>query len=300
MSNQHTTPRSYLFVPGDSARKMDKAATSSADAIILDLEDSVAPTRKAEALRVTADFLNACDSARPHPEFWVRVNASQPADALAELAALPLAHVSGIIHPKLGSHAQLERMGHWLDALEARDSIQGAPTGIVGIITETAASVVGEQARTLTRGHPRLRGYSWGTEDLSAVLGRPPIAGRTNANTALAQSMQMHCLMMAAAAGVDAIDSISANFRDLEALAAECDYARELGYTSKMAIHPAQLDTLHAGLAPGAEAIAWARQVRALVDANPDAASFQLDGRMVDQPHFNVAARILERAGETG
>lgn len=294
-----TGPRSWLFVPGDSSRKMDKAVGSNADAIILDLEDSVAPTRKADALRTTSDFLSARESHSSGPELWVRVNASAPDTALAELAALPLAPIAGIIHPKLGAHAQLVRMGHWLDALEARDGIADKPIGIVGIITETARSVVGEQTATLARGHERLRGYSWGTEDLSAVLGRPPIAGTTAANDALSQAMRMHCLLMAAAADVAAIDSISANFRDLDALAAECDYARELGYTSKMAIHPAQLDTLHTGLAPSAEALEWARKVQALVDENPDAASFQLDGRMVDQPHFTVAARLLARQPDT-
>lgn len=299
MKDQAHKPRSYLFVPGDSAHKMDKGAASCADAIILDLEDSVAPTRKVEALRITAEFLADHDPADAGPALWVRVNASRPDTALAELATLPLRKIAGIIHPKLGSHAQLERIGYWLDALESRDEIENAPTGIIGIITETASSVVGEQACTLARGHPRLRGYSWGTEDLSAVLGRSPLAGLTNANSALAQSMQMHCLMIAAAAGVEAIDSISANFRDLDSLAAECVYARELGYTSKMTIHPAQLDTVHENLAPSADAIKWAQQVQSVVDANPDAASFQLDGRMVDQPHFNVAARILERARKT-
>lgn len=289
-------PRSWLFVPGDSQRKIDKAAGSDAHAVILDLEDSVAPARKADALRTTADFLSTQTApAASGPAFWVRVNASAPDAALAELAALPLAPLAGIIHPKLAEYAQLERMGHWLDSLEARDGIANRPIGIVGIITETARSVVGEQATTLSRGHPRLRGYSWGTEDLSAVLGRPPIAGATAANEALAQAMRMHCLLTAAAAGVEAIDSISANFRDLDALAAECAYARELGYTSKMAIHPAQLDTLHAELAPSAQALEWATRVQALVDENPDAASFQLDGRMVDQPHFTVAARLLAR-----
>jgi len=295
MTAHHKSPCSWLFVPGDSARKIDKAAASQADAVILDLEDSVAPTRKAEALQVTVEFLNSEAAALAAPALWVRVNASAPDTALAELAALPLAAVAGIIHPKLGNHAQLQRMGHWLDALEARDRIANKPIGVVGIITETARSVVGEQSTTLARGHERLRGYSWGTEDLSAVLGRPPIAGTTTANEALAQAMRMHCVLMAAAAGVDAIDSISANFHDLDALAAECDYARELGYTSKMAIHPAQLDTLHTGLAPSAEALEWATKVQALVDDNPDAASFQLDGRMVDQPHFTVAARLLAR-----
>ncbi|MES1925833.1 aldolase/citrate lyase family protein [Salinisphaera sp. T31B1] len=295
MSARQAGPRSYLFVPGDSAAKMAKAVAGTADALILDLEDSVAVSRKAEALATTIEFLAACEPSADRRALWVRVNASEPSAALSELAALPLARVAGIVHPKLAEHAQLERMGAWLDALEARDGLHGQPIGIVGIITETASAVVGECGASLARGHARLRGYSWGMEDLSAVLGRPPIAGTTGAQATLAQAMQRHCLLMAAAAGVEAIDSISADFRDLDALTDQCDYARELGYTSKMAIHPAQLATIHAALAPSPAALDWAHRVQALVDENPDAASFALDGRMVDQPHFTVARQILDR-----
>ena len=288
-------PRSYLFVPGDSARKMAKAVGANADALILDLEDSVAATRKQEALKTTIEFLQSRDTTQPGPALWVRVNASEPATALAELAALPIAGIAGIVHPKLECHSQLERMSAWLDALEARDAITDQSTGIVGIVTETPAAVVGETAASLARGHPRLRGYSWGMEDMSAVLGRPPVAGTTDAHATLAAAMQRHCLLVAAAAGVEAIDSISVDFRDLNALAGECAHARELGYTAKMAIHPAQIDTIHEALAPSAAAVDWAHKVQALVDENPDAAAFSLDGRMVDQPHFKVARRILDR-----
>ena len=296
MNTPMSGPRSYLFVPGDSAHKMDKAIDSPADALILDLEDSVAPSRKREALTTTVEFLQSREAQPTGPALWVRVNASDPALALAELAALPLARVAGIVHPKLECHSQLERMSAWLDALEARDALGHDPIGIVGIITESPAAVVGEQAASLARGHTRLRGYSWGMEDMSAALARPPIAGTTDAHAALTAAMQRHCLLMAAAAGVEPIDAISANFRDLDALEHECDYARDLGFTAKMAIHPAQLDTLHRGLAPSVAALDWASRVQALVDENPDTAAFQLDGRMVDQPHFAVARRILARA----
>ena len=286
--------RSYLFVPGDSARKMEKAAQSAAHALILDLEDSVAAANKTQALSTTCEFLRTADVAGPR-ELWVRLNASDPARALAELATLPLDRVTGVFHPKLENREQLLRMGHWLDALEARDGLARGATGIVGIITETATAMVGTQASSLAEGHPRLRGYSWGTEDLSATLGRVPLPGATPAQERLLHTVQMHCLLMAGAAGVDAIDTISANFRDMKALADECALARELGYVAKMAIHPAQLDPINAGLAPDAAALEWAQRVQALREADPDAASFSLDGRMVDEPHIKTAARILAR-----
>ena len=294
-----STPRAYLFVPGDAPRKMDKALTAGADAVILDLEDSVAPARKADALTAVAAFLDA-RPADAMPEFWVRVNAAEPTAALAELAALPLARIAGIVHPKLERHDQLERMGAGLDALEARDGLPVGGTRILGIVTETADALVGEHGSSLARGHPRLRGYSWGTEDLSAVLGRPPLAGATNAHADLARMVQRHCLLLAAAAGVDAIDGISADFRDQAALARSCDYARELGFVAKLAIHPAQIEALDAGLAPHPDALAWARRVRAAVADAPDAAALTVDGRMVDRPHIDVAERLLTRAGEPG
>ena len=295
MNTPVSGPRSYLFVPGDSAHKMAKAIDSPADALILDLEDSVAPSRKREALTTTVEFLQSREAQPTGPALWVRVNASDPALALAELAALPLAGVAGIVHPKLECHSQLERMSAWLDALEARDAISEQPVGIVGIITETPAAIVGETAASLARGHARLCGYSWGMEDMSAVLGRPPLQGNTPAHATLSATLQQHCLLMAAAAGVEAIDAISSDFRDLDALAGECEYARELGYTAKMAIHPAQIETIHSALAPSVAALEWAKKVQALVDDNPDAAAFSLDGRMVDQPHFKIAQRILDR-----
>lgn len=294
-----STPRSYLFVPGDAPRKMDKALTAGAGALILDLEDSVAPARKAEALTAVAAFLEA-QPAESTPEFWVRVNAADPTAALAELAALPLARIAGIVHPKLERQAQIERMGTWLGALEARDALPAGRTRILGIVTETADALVGEHSSSLARGHPRLRGYSWGTEDLSAVLGRPPLAGDTDAHADLARLVQRHCLLLAAAAGIDAIDGISADFRDQSALAHSCDYARELGFVAKLAIHPAQIDALDTGLAPHPDALAWARRVRAAVAEAPDAAALTVDGRMIDRPHIDVAERLLARAGEPG
>lgn len=294
-----STARSYLFVPGDSARKIDKALAAGADAVILDLEDSVASAHKSQALQTTRDCLAAQTGRGAGPELWVRLNAAQPADALAELAALPLANLAGVFHPKLEAADALDRMGDWLDALEARDGLPHGQVQIVGIVTETPRAMVGEPSASLARGHGRLRGYTWGTEDLSSALGRAPFAGVTAAHDELVRAARMHCLLTAAAAGVDAIDGISTAFRDLAPVAADCRYAAELGYVAKMAIHPAQLDTIHNELTPGEQAIDWAERVVALVREQPDAAALSLDGRMVDQPHIDVARRLLARSARS-
>ncbi|MGQ9371502.1 HpcH/HpaI aldolase/citrate lyase family protein [Azospirillum sp. ST 5-10] len=284
-------PRSYLFVPGDSPEKMAKAAAGAADALILDLEDSVAAARKDEALAEVRAFLGSPAAARP--SVYVRLNGTEPARALRELAALPLDRIAGIVWPKLSSIAQLDPVSHALDALEARDGLDAGRVGIIGIVTETAASLLA--GADLGRGHRRLRGYTWGVEDLSADLGRAPLPGRTDAAQTLASHAQLFCLLAAAAAGITPIDAVDANFRDAEALAAATRRAAELGFRARMAIHPAQIAPIHAALAPDAATVDWARRVLALAAAHPEASAFQLDGRMVDRPHIKTAQAILER-----
>jgi len=264
-------PYSYLFVPGDDAYKIGKAMASDAGAVILDLEDSVAPSRKDDALKISRDFLLTKSAHMPNkPETWVRLNTADEQAALDELAALPLTTITGIFYPKLSSHQQLVQIGHWLDALEKRDGVAQDKVKIIGIITETANAMSGEQVGTLSRGHPRLRGYTWGVEDLSADLGRAPLMVSEEADRLITETAQMHCLYTAAAAGTEAIHTISTAIHDLDALAETCNTARSLGYTAKMAIHPGQIETINQRLAPDRETVKWAQRVLALMDDHPN------------------------------
>lgn len=285
-------PRSYLFVPGDAPAKMAKAVRGGADALILDLEDSVAPACKDAALREVCGFVAAASDG-PRPLLYVRLNGTEPARALAELAALPLGPLAGIVWPKLTSISQLDPVSHGLDALEARDGLRRGQVAIIGIVTETAASLLA--GADLGRGHPRLQGYTWGMEDLSADLGRAPLPGRTDATRMLAAHAQTFCLLASVAAGITPIDAVDPNFRDLDVLTADCRRSAELGFRARMAIHPAQLAPIHEGLAPSAETLDWARRVLELAAENPDGAAFQLDGRMVDRPHIKIAQTLLSR-----
>jgi len=288
-------PRSYLFAPGDAPEKMAKALAGAADAVILDLEDSVAPERKDAAVRIVADLLaaQAVHGADAGPQLFVRLNGTEPARALRELAVLPLAPLAGIVWPKLAAIAQLAPVASALDALEARDGIAPGHVGIIGIVTETAAALLA--GADLSRGHPRLTGYTWGMEDLSADLGRAPLPGCTDAQRTLASHAQLFCLLTATAAGITPIDAVDANFRDLVALEADTRRAAELGFRARMAIHPAQIAPIHAGLAPDEATLDWARRVLALASDNPGASAFKLDGRMVDRPHIKTAQAILSR-----
>lgn len=288
-----STPRSYLFVPGDAPEKMEKAASGSADALILDLEDSVAPARKDAALEAVCRFLFARREAAG-PRLYVRLNGTDPGRALRELAALPLRAVAGLVWPKLSTVRQLDPIAYGLDALEARDGLAPGAVGILGIVTETAASLL--NGADLGRGHPRLQGYTWGMEDLSADIGRAPLPGASDAGAALAGHARLFCLLTARAAGIDAIDAVDPDFRNAERLAADTACGRELGFVARMAIHPAQIAPIHQGLTPDALTLDWARRVMALAAAHPEASAFQLDGRMVDRPHIRTAALILERS----
>jgi citrate lyase subunit beta / citryl-CoA lyase len=274
-------PRSWLFVPADSPGKIEKAAASAADAVILDLEDSVAVANKEAARASVADLLASgrFEAAR----LWVRVNPVGTAQHLydvAMVAALPLA---GLMLPK-AEPAQIAMLSAQLDVLEARAGVPIGRTKLLPIITETG------RATLLASGyapHPRLMGLTWGSEDLSADLGARSKAG---AVFGLARSL---CLLASAAAGVAAIDQIHADFRDVEGLARSCDDARRDGFLGKMAIHPSQIDAINSGFTPSDEDIAQARAVVAAFEAAPGAGVVALNGKMLDLPHLRLAQRVL-------
>ncbi|MEP9355220.1 CoA ester lyase [Xanthobacter sp. KR7-65] len=289
------SPRAYLFVPGNAPAKMEKAAAGPADAVILDLEDSVAPEAKDAALDATCAFLHAAgEGARGR--YWVRVNATEPARALREVARLPLEALAGLMIPKLSALERLLPVAHALDALEARDGLEAGAVGLIGIVTETAAALLA--GADLGRGHPRLKGYCWGVEDLSADIGRPQWPEAPEAAARLARCAQDFCLLAATAAGIDAIDCVDTDIHNAAALAAQTRLAAQLGFRGKLAIHPAQVDPIQKAFLPDPESLTWARQVVELAEAGGGRSAFQLNGRMIDRPHIAAARRLLGRNGD--
>lgn len=275
--------RSLLFVPGDRPDRMEKALGLGADALILDLEDSVAPAAKAEARRAVADFLNANSQAR----LWVRVNPLDSPDNEKDLVAILPAHPDGIVLPKAEGGASV-------DELSRRLSERGNVTArILAIATETPAAMfqLGSYG-----GAKRLDGLTWGAEDLPAAIGAATSReedGRYTAPIELARSL---CLFGAAAAGVAPIETVYPAFRDLEGLAAYAARARRDGFTGMMAIHPDQVPVINAAFTPSEAEVAHARAIVAAFEANPDAGALSLDGRMIDRPHLVQAQRILAAA----
>lgn len=272
--------RSLLFVPGDRPDRMEKALRTGADALILDLEDAVAPAAKPNARRQVATFLGA----NPAAPLWVRINPLDGEEADRDLAAVLSAHPHGIVLPKAEGGTSVTELARRLTAGG------NATAQILAIATETPAAIF--QLGTYG-GAKRLAGLTWGAEDLPAAIGastsREP-NGRYTAPYELARSL---CLFGAAAAGVAPIETVYPAFRDLEGLAAYAARARRDGFVGMMAIHPAQVPVINAAFTPSAAEVAHARAVVAAFEANPEAGALSLDGRMIDRPHLLQARRVL-------
>jgi citrate lyase subunit beta/citryl-CoA lyase len=279
--------RSLLFVPADSERKLARGLKSGADALILDLEDSVAAANRETARRLAREFLMAHGPDRIRR--YVRINPLASGLALEDLAATLPARPDGILLPKCLPE-DVRTADHYLAAFEAAAGAPAGATRIVAIATETPAGVFSLGGYTGVS--PRLEAITWGAEDLSACIGgnNRTIEGEYDGPYQLARSL---CLLAASAAGVVAIDTIYTDFRDAAGLKAECQAARRSGFGAKMAIHPAQLAAINNAFSVGTGEREWAERVVAAFAAQPDAGTLALDGMMIDKPHLVLARRLL-------
>jgi len=288
--------RSFLFIPADSEKKLGKADESGADAIILDLEDSVAPANKPNARKLAAAFLSKRPRASRSYQIWVRINPLDTDFALADLAAVVGSAPDGIMLPKPEGPADVQQLSHYLDALEVRAGLEPGSIGIVPVASETPGAVfkLGDYADTKLA---RLTAITWGAEDLSAAIGA---STNLDANGEWAPAYKLArslSLLAAHAAGVQAIDTLYVDFRNEEGLRASCRAARSEGFTGRLAIHPAQVAIINECFSPSAEEISHAERVLAAFAANPDAGTVGLDGKMIDIPHLKQAKRVLAQAG---
>jgi citrate lyase subunit beta / citryl-CoA lyase len=289
--------RSLLFIPGDSPRKLEKGIGSGADALLLDLEDSIAPEKKTEARVTTAAFLKQARNASNRPRLFVRVNGLATGLTDGDLDAVVAAHPDGIVFPKAEGGAAVV---HCDAKITAREAIHGLPDGAINIIaiaTETAQAIF--LAGTYGGSSKRLKALTWGAEDLSVELGAE--ANRdSNGNFLepyrLARSL---CLAGAAAAQVQAIDTVYIDFRNEAGFRRECEEARRDGFTGKMLIHPAQVAICNEVFTPSAEAIKKAEAVVAAFAANPGAGTVGIGGVMFDRPHLERARQLLGRVKAT-
>jgi citrate lyase subunit beta/citryl-CoA lyase len=285
--------RSFLFVPGDSAKKLDKALQAGADAIILDLEDSVSLGQKDSARRTSADFLRMARTQGQRPRLFVRVNGLTTGLTDADLDGVMPGAPDGIVLPKAVGGMDVSHLGAKLAVREAEFGLPDGGTSVVAIATETAASMFA--LGTFSGASQRLKGMSWGGEDLSAEVGAEANRLEDGSYTDPYRLARSLTLFGAVAARVDPIDAVYTNFRDEAGLTAECRAARRDGFVAKMAIHPAQVPIINDAFTPSARALAHARAVVEAFAKEPGAGVVGLNGEMLDRPHLERAERMLAR-----
>lgn len=279
--------RSFLFVPGDSLRKFASAKKTAADALILDLEDSVAPDQKTAARTISRGML---DARKDGQKLYVRVNALDTGLTLADLAAVIPGRPDGIVLPKCAGPVDVNRLALYLDAFEAASGLEMESTRIIIVATETAQAVL--KLHSYESASLRLWGMMWGAEDLAASLGSS--CNRSNGHHRgpflLARNL---CLISAAAAGVVAIDTVFTDVNNLEALREETIEARRDGFLAKAVIHPKHVDVVNVALTPTDDEVDWAQQIVKAFEENPNSGVVKIDGKMIDKPHLRAAVKIL-------
>ncbi len=284
--------RSWLFVPGDSERKLAKGRDNPADALILDLEDSVSDDRQEIAREMTRDYLLA-HTDRSKQQLWVRVNPLDTDLSLPDLAAVMPGAPDGVLLPKVYSAADVNTMANYLSALEAREGLPLGSTKIHCVATETAASLLTFHTY-LDNVSDRLVAMTWGGEDLAAALGasdnRNPATGDYDDPYLMAKSL---CLSTARAIDVQPVGVVYVDFRDLEGLEKDCLRDRRAGFFGKIAIHPAQSEIINRAFTPSDEEVAHAQRVIDVFEQNPGLGTVGLDGKMLDMPHLKQARNVM-------
>lgn len=281
--------RSWLFAPGDSARKMAKAAAGPADIVLIDLEDAVAAAEKPAARQRTADFL-AAHSDSDRRRLWVRVNPLDGPHTLADLAAIVPARPGGIMLPKSRGGHDVRTLDHYLSALEVASGAEPGEIGVIVLAPESAEAVF---TTGTYRGAPRLTALTWGVEDLAESLGASTNLGPDGSYGFTYELARSLCLVGAATAGVAAVDTIYGDYRDLDSVRARAEKARREGFRGMLAIHPDQVEVINAAFAPSDQEVAAAKEIVDLFAADPGAGAIGYRGALLDRPHLARAQALL-------
>jgi len=283
--------RSWLFAPGDSERKMEKATGGTADIVLLDLEDAVAEGEKPKARSMVAAFLTA--NAQQRERLWVRINPIQGPHGLADLVAIVGSRPGGIMLPKSRGRMDAELLDHYLTALEAACGAALGTTRVIVLVTETAEALFTTGSYG---GAPRVAAMTWGAEDLADALGASENRNADGSYGFTYQLARSLCLVGAAAAGVPAIETIQGDFRDEAGLRKRAAEVRRAGFSGMLAIHPAQVDIINEAFTPSAEELASAQQIVDLFAAHPGVGAIGHKGAMLDRPHLARAQALLALA----
>ena len=285
--------RSFLFVPGDSDRKRAKALSFGADALILDIEDSVSPDRKPAAREMSRDFIAGLRGEAARPQLYVRMNAMDTPYWQDDVRTVMQARPDGIMLPKSRSGEDVHQLSVMLGHLEEQHGAPVGSTRILPIATEIAISLL--QMHSYVGSSSRLSGITWGAEDLSANVGSRTAREADGTFTSPYRLARDLCLFTAVAAEVAPVDTVYAAIRDTEGFKRECVTSARDGFTAKMAVHPDQVAIINEVFSPTAEEIAMAEKIVAVfADASATGVA-TLDGQMLDRPHLIKAERLLAR-----
>lgn len=285
--------RSWLFAPGDSEKKMTKAMEGPTDIVLIDLEDAVATENKVAARAMVRDFIKANPAQRER--LWVRINPFDGPYTLGDLAAVMPANPGGIMLPKVYGRQEVEKLDHVLSALEVANGIEEGSTPVIVLITETAEAMfhTGDY-----KGAPRVVALTWGAEDLADSIGASSNRNADGSYSFTYELARSLTVLGAAAAGVTPIETISADFKDLDALRKRAESVRRDGFRGMLAIHPAQVDVINAAFTPTEAEIAEAQEIVDVFAANPGVGAIGWKGGMLDRPYLARAQRLLKLAGK--
>ena len=284
-----TARRSWLFVPGDSERKLAKGPSTGADILILDVEDSVSPARKPVARRMIAEYLGA--AARDGAPLWVRINGLHTPYWRDDVEAAMAGAADGIVLPKPRSPADVFAVAELMDRLE--DPERGEPAQILALAGETARGLM--SLHEYRPGLPRLTALSWGSEDLGTDVGALRRRREDGSLLPLYEISRALTLAAATVAEVDAIEAVYADFRNLDGFRRFTEEALEMGYVGGAAIHPAQVEVLNEVFTPSGEQLAEAREIVEAFERSGETGVMSIRGKMVDQPHLAQARKLLRR-----
>ena len=287
--------RSLHFVPGGNDRMFTRAITLPADGLILDLEDAVAPDRKAATRGVVREWLAQKDFGGR--ERWVRMNPIATGLGEADLAETIAGRPDGYVVPKPGRAADIREIARILDRLEQQHAIPNGATRLTVIATETPEGLL--NIREISTASPRTVAISWGVEDLGAAMGLGRVRDGAGRYLDIPRYARVMCSVVAAAAGVEAIDTVFTDIADLDGLRRECEEGVAMGFAGKISIHPSQIPVINDVFTPAKDAVDEARELIALfeVNARHGIYAFTFKGQMVDAPHLNRAKKLLARAG---
>ena len=283
--------RSFLFVPADSERKMQKAGDAGADALILDLEDSVAAAALPDARVLAREYL------RGKHDVWVRINPMGGKEAAADLEAVMPSAPAGIVLPKPESAAAAIQLSERIAVLESDHDIEAGSTGIIPLCTERPEALF--TLNSYIGATERLAGLSWGAEDLSAAIGSSTNRDEEGNWLPIYEMARSLCLLAAAAAEVPAIDTVFTDFKNVDGLRRYAANARRDGFSGMLAIHPAQIEVINKAFIPTNKDVENAARIVALFAENPGAGAIGMDGKMIDRPHLTQARQLLKLAQQS-